>query len=109
MEVGVFLHLGFDRFHAGSLGAHTRAPLLAVSLHDIEAMWVPDFWDFLCVPARYDAVFRGRFLGPRDFSLPPLPGLTAPRKAGSGSFCVRSSYKWYTKASFCDVTSRGAL
>eukprot|EP00966_Prymnesium_polylepis_P064234 1489069-Prymnesium_polylepis.1 len=33
-------------------------------------------WDFLCVPARYDAEFRGRFLGPRDFSL-PLAGVTA--------------------------------
>eukprot|EP00966_Prymnesium_polylepis_P015515 358824-Prymnesium_polylepis.1 len=33
-------------------------------------------WDFLCVPARYDAQFRGRFLGPRGFSL-PLTGVTA--------------------------------
>eukprot|EP00966_Prymnesium_polylepis_P195972 4541850-Prymnesium_polylepis.1 len=27
-------------------------------------------WDLPFVPAQYDGEFRGRFLGPRDFSLP---------------------------------------
>ena len=37
--------------------------------------WCP-ILDLLFVPARYDAEFRGRFLGPRELSL-PLAGVTA--------------------------------
>ena len=47
-------------------------------------------WDFLCVPARYGAQFRGRLLGPRDLISPcPLRGsrptqgrLNVPRLVG---------------------------
>eukprot|EP00966_Prymnesium_polylepis_P313148 7235626-Prymnesium_polylepis.1 len=41
-------------------------------------------WDFLCVPARYGAQFRGRLLGPRDFSLPPLGAPTRLSCAAAG-------------------------
>eukprot|EP00966_Prymnesium_polylepis_P151071 3490203-Prymnesium_polylepis.1 len=37
------------------------------------------------MPARYDAEFRGRFLGPRDFSLPlGLAGVTALVRPAQG-------------------------
>ena len=42
-------------------------------------------WDLPFVPARYDAEFRGRLLGPRDFSL-PLAGVTAHVRPAARAF-----------------------
>eukprot|EP00966_Prymnesium_polylepis_P078352 1816516-Prymnesium_polylepis.1 len=41
-------------------------------------------WDFLCVPALYDAEFRGPISRPPGFFPVPCGG-HGPRKAGSGS------------------------
>ena len=49
-------------------------------------------WDLRSEPARYDAEFRGRFLGPRDFSL-PLAGVTAHARPAQGP-PPRASKRW---------------
>eukprot|EP00966_Prymnesium_polylepis_P268566 6204517-Prymnesium_polylepis.1 len=58
--------------------SHTSsfAPYVGARLQPRTAATPTAIWDLPFVPARYGAQFRGRWLGPRDFSL-PLTGVTA--------------------------------